>query len=140
MGLHHAYEDGPCRLCEFKLKDGHPFFRDLWPKLKNEFPHVHISCVARSAEDQELAFQQGRSRLRHPSSDHNKVDSYGQLCSRAIDLFFLNADGLAVFPPFQYLRVAEWLETNNYPVGCGIHWEKFRDAPHFFLKESIKQP
>lgn len=137
---HHNFEIGPCHLCNFKLRDAHPVFREIWPKLKEEFKSVHVSCTFRSASDQELAFQQGRSRLHWDKSDHNKVDSEGRHCARAIDIFFINLDGIAVFPPWQYLKVAEWLELNDYPIGSGIRWEKFKDGPHFYALPSVIQP
>ena len=138
--MHHSFEVGQCLLCDIKVKTAHKYFQDIWPALKKEFPHVHVSCGFRGASDQELAYQQGRSRLRWDKSDHNKTDSKGGQCARAIDLFFINIDGLAVFPPWQYLRVADWLEKNGYQIGSGIKWKKFVDGPHFYLLPSVLQP
>lgn len=140
MALHHSFEENDCLLCQTTLKTAHPLFQDVWPKLKAEFKNVHVSCAYRGPEAQEFAFQQGRSRLRWNASDHNKEDSTGKPCSRAIDLFFINVDGQAVFPPWQYLRAAEWFEKNNHPVGAGVKWKKFSDGPHFYLLPSVAQP
>ncbi len=137
---HHSYDEGKCFLCEIKLKTAHPIFQKIWPQVKEEFKTIHVSCAYRSAPEQELAFQQGRSRLHFPDSDHNKTDSEGNMCSRAVDYFFINLDGVAVFPPWQYLKLAEWFEKNDTQIGAGIRWTKFRDAPHFYALPSVLQP
>lgn len=131
---------GACPRCEKMLEQAHPYFSVLWKTLKSEFPTVHISTTFRSEKDQEVAFQQGRSRLHWDASDHNRMDSSGKECSRAIDLFEINKDGVAIWSHSQFFKIAEWLERNDYPVGSGIRWTKFKDGPHFFLLPFVSQP
>jgi hypothetical protein len=140
MSVHHSYEAGACQLCDFKLASAHPYFRDLWPKLKAKFPLAHISCTFRNASDQELAYKQGRSKLNWPKSLHNKVNSNEVPCSRAIDLFAIDMDGKAVWSPYQFLKIAEWIESNKFPITCGVRWKKFNDPPHYELQDSVAQP
>lgn len=136
MAFSHNLDHGACLLCESKLKDGHQFFRDLWPKLKAKFPIIHISCVFRNAEEQEYVFKLGASRKRWPNSKHNLMLD-GKPCARAIDLFSIGEDGVAVFSPYQYLQVAKWCKENDLPIVWGGSWLKFRDQPHFEMTDDF---
>ncbi len=141
MSLHHNYDEGPCQLCEVKLKTAHPFFKDLWPKLKKRFPLVHVSWAYRGAEEQAAMVKSGASSLVYPLSLHNKTDSNGAACSRAIDLFFYNEDGAAVWSYWQFMKTWEWMKAEKMPIEWGGLWKKPRvDGPHYQLKEEIKQP
>ncbi len=140
MGLSHNVETGPCVLCESKLKSAHPIFQELWPKLKKQFPLTHCSWAFRNASDQEAMFKLGSSRLHWPNSLHNKSDSKEMPCSRAIDLFAIDEDGKAVWSPYQFKKIYEWMRENKFPIVWGGTWKKFVDSPHYECDASVIQP
>ena len=141
MALHHNLNHGVCLLCDSKVKTAHPYLRELWPKIKTQFPLTHVSWGFRNAEEQELMVSTGASFAHWPKSDHNKMDSANQPCSRAIDLFSYTEDGAAVWSYWQFKKIWEWIQENDFPVLWGGDWPgKKKDSPHYYLKESIKQP
>lgn len=136
-------DDKMCIGCEKKLNTAHPLLREWFHKIKSKFDvpgsgmKVHISWAYRGAEDQEQAFKDGKSNCRFPNSQHNKEDSANRPCSRAIDLFIIDADGLARWPYRIFKLIAD--EIKDWPLLWGGTFKLHNgnpDADHFqLLKE-----
>jgi hypothetical protein len=117
MSLHHT--DAPaCPLCEEKLRTAHSVMADWFRRIKKQFENVHISWAYRGAEDQERFFKEGKTRCRFPKSAHNYAIN-GKPCSLALDLFLIDEDGSARFPPLFYAKVNEINQQNKEPIRWG---------------------
>lgn len=139
MGLKH--EDGPvCSLCNAKLVQAHSVLRDFFNALKKSEGSVHISWAWRNEEMQNKFFEEGKSRVKWPNSKHNSTTADGRPCSRAIDLFQIDADGLARFSGPFYEKIANFAHLEKFPIVWGGSWAQFKDRPHFQLSESVPQP
>lgn len=101
-----------------------------------EFPEAHLSWVWRDQVEQNLYFEQGKTKLKWPNSEHNRIKD-GKPSSRAFDLFRLSSDGKAEFPTRFYFQVSEFLKRKEAPIIWGGSWKTFGDGDHYQLKSSI---
>ncbi len=123
-----------CPLCNEKLRSADPTIVNIYKLLiKPNFPDCHISWTYRNKEDQEEAFKNKRSKLHYPDSLHNKTDSYGKPCARAIDLFQLTKEKKAAFPVKYYFQIAELLKKQQMPIRWGGTFKSISDFDHFEL-------
>lgn len=132
MSLHHT-DDLACPLCTDKLQDAHPTMREWFLMLKARHPSVHCSWVYRGPAEQELFFNEGRSRCRYPNSKHN------QKPSKAIDIFQIDADGVARWSKAFALLVDKENQEAKLPILSGkdiVLPNGGRDYLHFQLKEA----
>lgn len=124
--MKHVYEPGvECPLCESKLNDAHETLRGAFKLIKFKFPDVHISCTYRSKEEQDIAWSQGRSKARWPSSKHNCKPA------RAMDLFKLRADKVPAWPLEYFRQIADYLVEMKAGIFWGGRFQSFIDGPHF---------
>ena len=101
-----------------------------------------IICGHRSEEDQNKAYNEGRSKLKYPHSRHNgnpskAVDVVPYYAGKGID--WNDAIGFAYF--------AGYVKRVGYDMGVNIRWggdwdgdhrnkdQSFNDFPHFEIKE-----
>lgn len=135
MGLHHT-KDMMCTLCESKIKQAHPYLALWWMAIKQRFPDCHISWTFRDKDQQELAKNDGRSRVVWPHSRHNHMKD-NRPYARAMDLFKLRDDWVASWDKDYFAQIAAFLSQNSAQIVWGGAWEKFKDAPHFELSKDI---
>lgn len=133
MNAHHSNESNPCSLCFKKLQDADPALSEWFKRLKVAFPTVHVSISYRGLKEQEQAFAEGKTKLHFPNSPHNAVGAKGKPCSRALDLFNLSEDGVAMFPPLYYAKIWEWCQANKEPIKWGGNFKTLGDSNHFQL-------
>ncbi len=136
--IHHS--DGNCLLCISKVKSAHPYLQKWFYDVKAKFPLVHISWAFRDKAIQNQFVKDGRSRAEWPTSKHNAVTVGFVPCSRALDIFVIDEDGAARFPPKYYVLVANWTREQNYSINWGGAWKTFPDSPHFEVTDDIVQP
>lgn len=142
-----VHNDGPvCFGCAAKFEHGHPELKKVFEKMKKENPDIHVSWVWRGPKDQEEAYSSGASNCHFGKSQHNKMSSQGKPCSRAFDLFIIDADGVPRWPGIRLAKLHEWKRQNAPNMRPDIIKFKNRkgelvtDWPHFEIKESIPQP
>lgn len=102
-------------------------------RLKSRYPNVHVSWAYRGADDQDRFFKEGKSQLRYPLSAHNAT-LYGKPCSRALDLFQIDEDGVARFSEPFYAKVNDENEAAQEPITWGGTWKSLGDKDHFERK------
>jgi hypothetical protein len=130
--LHHT-NDGICFLCLQKLRQADPQIADWFKTIKTLYPTVHISCSWRSAEDQEKAFAESKTKLHWPKSAHNAINEQHEPASRALDLFNLSLDGVAIFPPLFYAKIWHTCQDRKDPIQWGGNFKTLGDSDHFQL-------
>lgn len=128
---------GDCALCDAKLEQAHHEIGYWFREIKKSFPDVHVSCTFRNKIDQDIAYQEGRSRLKWPNSKHNLMNG-NTPCSRAFDLFMLRPDFVAEWRPAYFKEIADLLLMFNAPIVWGGAWKKFTDYPHFQLMDDVE--
>ncbi len=130
--MKHSNAPKLCPGCEEKLKGVHhalaAVFRDV---IKPRFRSCHISDGWRGEEEQNKAFEEGKSLLKWPNSAHNKLDDQGNPCSLAIDLFELEGNGLGYWRWKYFEAIGGVLKNLGVPVMWGGYWKDFKDGPHF---------
>lgn len=127
------HESGPeCPNCKEKLKQAHPDIAAWFRRVKARYVNVHISDSFRNMAAQNKAYETGHSRLRWPKSKHNHMEQ-ALPCALALDLFLIDEDGLARFPPLFYARLNADNERDREPIEWGGTWKTFKDMPHFQL-------
>lgn len=131
MSVHHANDVPACPLCEQKLKQAHPqiaaWFRDV---VKPAFPEAHVSWSFRDQKSQNEACAEGKSKLPWPKSAHNACDASGVPCAKALDLFQLASNGMALWH-WNFFKQISVLLTSDMKWG-GI-WKELGDFDHFSL-------
>lgn len=130
MSLHHT-TDPVCPLCEEKKQLAHPILQKWWDAIKLQFKDAHLSWTFRDEADQDIAFNNGKSKLRFPNSAHNKTPA------RAMDIFQINATGVACFMRPYYQDINDFLQENQAPIYWGGHWIGLGDTDHFQLNQNI---
>lgn len=131
MSVHQ--EGDLCQGCEIKLETAHLSLRDWFHAVKKNTPNIHISWAYRDEDSQNQAYYDGKSRFKWPDSDHNYMEN-GLPCSFALDLFVLQDDLSAIFPPSTYSRINEFNEENYPNILWGGKYPTLRDFDHFYLK------
>jgi hypothetical protein len=116
------------KISKERLATCHP---DLQKVINEAIKHVDFSvvCGHRNEEDQNRAYEQGKSKLMYPHGNHNKIPS------RAVDVI--------PYPKGYTASELEWavLATHilaaasklGVDVRWGGHWRTFVDKPHFEL-------
>lgn len=136
--FHHM--DGPiCSSCEEKLYEAHPYLRDWFHRVKKKYLNVHVSCSFRGEEDQEKAVLEHKSKLHFPNSAHNRLDDNSQPCSRALDIFQIDEDGVARFSYPFYKKLAQECEQDQDQdqIKWGGNWKTLGDSDHFQYEPRI---
>lgn len=126
--MSHHTSDPVCPLCEEKLATAHPdlatWFRTA---VKPNYPDAHVSWGYRDQADQEAAFQDGKTKLHFPNSAHNKVPA------RALDLFQINAAGVAAWQPLFFAAISDRNKLDYPHIIWGGNWKTLGDGDHFEL-------
>ena len=135
MGLHHTHDE-ICVLCQHKKLQAHPILASIYDRVKAKFPDTHIAWTFRDKYYQDLAYRDGRSRVRWPDSKHNAMEN-GLPRARAIDLFRLRPDLVAAWEISFYRDIWEFIKSSGVPIMWGGEWKKFTDSPHFQLSDDI---
>lgn len=111
-------------------------------KLFNEvIKHFDCSviCGHRGQEEQDMAFHDGRSKLKFPQSKHNKMPSL------AADVVPYPIDWNDTRRFYMFVGIVRGIAAMmNIPVRCGADWDgdmevkdqNFHDLPHFELLET----
>lgn len=131
MALHHN-SDLKCPLCEEKLLNAHPLVADWFRRLKGKYINVHISWSFRGQTDQDQFLKDGKTTLAWPKSKHNHMEN-GIPKSLALDLFLIDEDGIAKWPPLWFAQVNEENEQNQEPMLWAGTWKTFKETDHFEL-------
>lgn len=127
-----------CPLCNEKMKEAHDALQPWWKLVKTEFPDCHISWAFRNKYYQDLAVNEGRSRVYWPNSQHNAMLD-GKPYARALDFFRIREDHVPEWNKTWFRAIALFLEKAGSPLEWGGNWTKFVDYPHFQLPRTIKQ-
>lgn len=123
-----------CPSCEEKLLWTHSKLADWYRALKKLEPSCHISWSFRNAKDQAAAYAKGTTKLHWPNSKHNRlVDKKPE--SVALDLFLLDADGIAKWPPAWFVKINDRNIASHEPIIWGGVWTQLGDGDHFQLKD-----
>jgi hypothetical protein len=128
MSTHHV-PGALCLLCEDKLKSAHPLLAEWFRAKKKNYLNLHIAWAYRNAVDQNAAYKEGKSNAQFPNSPHNKEPA------QALDIFLINEDGEAVWPPVLYAKIAQE-SKDEYPYilwGGNFSGPIQRDRDHFEL-------
>lgn len=137
MSLIPSHTNDPiCPLCELKLKDAHPILVDWFVKLiKRVHPDAHISWSYRDEVNQDQCFAEGKSKLRWPDSPHNKRDPVLLTPrSEALDLFQLDEQGQAKWPPGWFKQIADETVISGDQIFWGGHFKTIHDADHYQIQ------
>jgi len=129
MAVHHT-DDPVCELCLSKISTAHPYLQGWFKRIKQKYPSVHVSWAFRDQINQEEAFKEGKSKLHFPLSAHNHTEKTRPY-SLAIDIFQIDADGMARFSPLFCAKVNADNEEANEPLLWGGKWKKLGDMDHF---------
>lgn len=131
MSLHNGGPD--CGGCETKLLTAHPYLIAWFDRVKAKYPNTHVSWAWRSRSEQDELVAQKKSDKPWPTSAHNYSTPSGLLCSKALDLFQIDEDGVGRWsaPFFNQL----WLDILDAkePIVWGGKWREFGDFNHFQL-------
>lgn len=131
--MSHHTQDTACPLCEEKLETAHPDLAAWYrTSVKPAHPDAHISWAWRGEQDQERAFEDGKTQLRWPRSPHNHMAD-GKPCSYALDLFEIDDTYQALFRPKFYVQINDENEIAQLPIQWGGKWKRLGDGDHFQL-------
>ncbi len=134
MSLHHK-NGGNCEHCSYDLERTHPHLVEWFWWVKSNHPHAHIAWSFRDQEEQDSAYAHGMSRKKWPHSKHNALDSDGEPCSKALDIFEIGDDGKAGWDIPFYAIVNKETIDKGYPIRWGGDFELLKDFNHFELRE-----
>ena len=127
--LPHHSSDPVCALCTQKLALVHPDLHKWYvEQIKPIFHDSHISWGFRDAADQEIAVEDGKSKLEFPQSAHNKTPAM------ALDLFQIDEAGHAKWDPGYFSVINQLCAKINAPIIWGGIWKGLGDNDHFQLK------
>lgn len=128
--------DGPeCPECNKKLLTAHPYLSSWFKKkVKKQYPNAHISWAWRGEADQNQFLKEGKTTLPFPRSPHNKSKPDGTKCAMALDLFLIDDDGSARFPPLWYAKLNTENEADREPIRWGGKFKSIGDGDHFELR------
>jgi peptidoglycan L-alanyl-D-glutamate endopeptidase CwlK len=89
-----------------------------------------ILCGYRNEADQNKAFKEGKSKLKFPNSKHNCSPS------RAVDVAPYPIDWLNI-RAFERLNTVVMRKAHEMGINIewGGNWKKFKDYPHYQLKD-----
>ena len=121
--------DPVCPLCEEKLKTADLRLVHWFLEARKEFQNLHIAWSWRSKEEQESAFQEGRTRAHFPHSKHNHMEN-GKPCSLALDVFQIQ-NGRVVFCPSFYFKLNELSQKMGYSIIWGGSFSTLKDNDHY---------
>lgn len=110
------------------MAEAHPDIVHWFGVIKAKFPDCHVSWTFRSKEWQDKAVFEGKSKLKWPNSYHNHMEN-GKPCSRAMDLFQLHPEYIALFPKHYFRKIWDFIVDQKIPLGWGGEWGW--DADHF---------
>jgi hypothetical protein len=128
-GPHHA-AGAECPLCDFKLKQAHPYMVDWFHSLKKKYINVHVAWAWRDQTDQNQCFLDGKTKLQWPFSPHNHMKD-DQPFSLALDLFQEDEDGVARWSKPFFTKVNDENEAANEPIRWGGKFKTLGDSNHF---------
>lgn len=126
--MSHHTSDPVCPLCEEKLAQVHPDLAAWYrTEVKPRHPDAHVSWGYRDKVSQEAAFEDGKTKLHFPKSAHNKLPA------RALDLFEINAAGIATWEPRFFSTIAARNKIDYPHMIWGGDWKTLGDGDHFEL-------
>lgn len=147
QSTHHT-DDAICPLCEAKLLTAHKLLGTFFRAAKVRWPDIHVAWAFRSSEEQQEVYNKGKSNAMPGESLHNAIDSKKKPCSRAVDIFVIDADGIARWPEGRFAQMHAWKDTEfKHVMRLGVIQWKSRitgkmvlDLPHFELNKDMVQP
>ena len=120
-----------CPSCEEKLLTAHEYIVNWFTHLKRELPTIHVSWAYRNQAEQDQYFGEGKTHARFPNSPHNQCDLSGKPCSRALDLFEIDKNGMAVFDRKIYEAISQKCIQQKDEIIWGGNFKSIGDADHF---------
>lgn len=136
MPFHHTSDEN-CFLCEDKLRTADPDMVAWFLEMKKSFPSMHISWAFRDEINQNKAVAEGKSKRPWPTSAHNAMKD-GVPASKALDLFSLDNDGKACFPPRFYFLIAAKSKQDGFDIEWAGEWKTFKEQCHYQIKKPLK--
>lgn len=119
----------PCPSCQDKVGNAHPYLGEWFERVQKKYPDCHIAWSYRDEKNQDEAFSTGKSRLKWPTSLHNRCKD-GKPCAEALDLFQLE-EGKAIFNPIFYTKLAEECVKEQDEIIWGGYFRSISDLDHF---------
>lgn len=129
--LHHNVNGLPCPLCAEKLSQVDLTLQLAFSALVAEWPHMHVSWGFRGEQDQNTAFESGKSTKRWPESSHNKTPAL------AIDLFEIDPqNGNGLWHLSRMREIAAFLKKRCPAIKWSGDWKEFKEFDHFYVDEN----
>ena len=102
-------------------------YKELYPNA----PQPFITCTFRSNEDQNILFNKRPkvTNAKAGQSPHNFNPSF------AFDIGFIGLDKKMDWNPKLFLNFANIITSIDSNIDWGGNWIRFKDAPHFELKD-----
>lgn len=133
----HHTSDAVCPSCAEKLLQAHPYLQSWFKEVKSRYANAHVSWSFRDMTDQNEYLREGKTRLAFPKSAHN-VSVQGKPCSMALDLFLIDEDGIAKWPPLWFAKLNSENQTMKEPIFWGGKWKSLGDGDHYqYTPDSI---
>lgn len=128
-----VHQDGAtCPGCETKLHEAHPSLVGWFHRVKAKYINAHVAWAFRDREQQNQCVLDGKSTFPWPKSEHN-VTVGGKPCSRALDLFQIDEDGVARWAPGFFVQLNQDNVAAKEPILWGGRWKTLGDRDHFSL-------
>ena len=90
--------------------------------MASRVPDLHVSCSTRGEDEQNRLCYEHKSKAKWTESPHNYRPSL------AIDLFFIDHNGVAIFDRERFKDLC-FDKPNN--INWGGDFKEFQDSPHF---------
>lgn len=125
-----------------KINTCHPDLIRVYNRAKKEATSIEFTCICghRTKEEQDKAFDEGKSKLKFPNGKHNKSPSWAMDLAPIQD-GKINWNDILGFRKLAAL-ILECAKKENVKIRWGGDWnmnniddEKFKDLPHFELTQ-----
>lgn len=132
MSIHknRTSENPVCYSCEAFISGLSYVMQDFVLWVFKNYPTCHIAQGWRSEDQQHADFLDGKSQLDWPRSPHNNQE-LGRPFSEAVDLFFLDEHGKALFPVDKYQELNNQVQLSGHKVDWGGDFPTFKDSDHW---------
>jgi D-alanyl-D-alanine carboxypeptidase len=119
------HTQGTCEGCLQRLLEGHAEIQRFFHWLKENHSDAHTSWVYRGPDDQEKARSTGASNARFGQSKHNSLPA------RAIDIFQIDVNGVAIFDRKWCLELNEQAKAAGFRLKWGGEFKSLGDYGHW---------
>lgn len=120
----------------FVLQDAYEYGKQAWKAKYKDLPQPFITCSYRPVKEQNELYAIGRTvkgkivtNAKGGESAHNYLPSY------AFDIAFITVDRELDWSPDLFLKFYEIIEERyKDEISWGGNWPRFKDRPHFEIK------